>query len=556
MDGRETLISLGTYLGLIENSETARYLAGRIDEADAGKWLLASAEILKKAAGREGMMAAITIIGSTDYDRLHQLAGPDTECALARHVYDGLSETRARSANLPPFETFYPYFSQFLRRVETTLRGAFYALGVKKEIVDLDNPLAFEAVAELRHLPGRRYGETSQLPSNVRQVTAMVRYVHILIDRYDRKCLGRDLSNRVRQNLDRISAYPWYFAMLEKTRKAEASRPLAQAVEKLRSYPEDGEDKQDLIIALSILLFNIHPSPQLADYLAKLRPGTANRYLQHAYYAVLTLNSLITGRSRLAAQYARKAYEVATDADMKAYDCLLSGCIKIQLRDYEEAIRAFETGISLADLKTRSLIKFYMGVLQYELGDAGGAIDSFREARAGCTDECDAMTVSNNIGTCYIAMRNPVAALKALEEAENSFPYNGRLTARQMRTVTYSLMAIIYLSMREFDLADHYCRKALRTSREAGNTRSVADQLINLGLAASGKKEYARAANYFTSALNYSCNIDYVEGVLYSVERLRQALALDGRHGEVRQIMRNVIKKHPRFSSILMARRW
>ncbi|WP_424357468.1 hypothetical protein [Methanocella sp. MCL-LM] len=99
-------------------------------------------------------------------------------------------------------------------------------------------------------------------------------------------------------------------------------------------------------------------------------------------------------------------------------------------------------------------------------------------------------------------------------------------------------------------------KKALRTSREAGNSRNVADQLINIGLAAKGKKEYTTAANYFASALNYSCSIDYVEGVLYSREQLRQALALDCRHGDIHPIERDVIRRHPRFSSLLMARRW
>jgi Tfp pilus assembly protein PilF len=112
------------------------------------------------------------------------------------------------------------------------------------------------------------------------------------------------------------------------------------------------------------------------------------------------------------------------------------------------------------------------------------------------------------------------------------------------------------MTLREFEQAASYFKKALRTSREAGNTRSVADHLMNIGLAAKGKKEFATAANYFTSALNYSCSIDYVEGVLYSRDQLRQVLALDCRHGEVRPIERDIIKRHPRFSSLLMARRW
>ena len=555
MDDRESLIRLGTYLGVIKDSNTARRLLNCLENEDAGKWLFAAAEILDKPCRIKGTEEITTIIRSIDFDRL-RLSNSSVVDALARQVYERLAAACAREGQFPAFDVFLPYFYQYLNRVETTVRGALFTTGIKNEIVDLANPLAFETIAELRHLPGRKYGETSALPGNVRQVTAMVRYVHILIDRYDKKCLGKELSDSVRQNLDRLSAYPWYFTMQEKKRKAEAARPLTRALEKLRDWPENEQDKQDLITALSIVLFNILPSLQLAEYITTLRPGPANRYLRHGYFALLALNSLLADRPGQAAQFAEKAYEIAPEADLKAYDCLLSGFIKVRSRDYEDAIKTFDAALRLAVRKTRSLIKFYTGVLQYEMGNPKLAIDSFREARAGSTDECDAMTLGNNIGTCYMVLGDPLAALKAFEEAESSFQYTGRLTARQMRTVTYGQLGIVYLSLREFELAASYFRKALKTSREAGNARGVADQLLNIGLTAKGKKEYAAAANYFASALNYSCSIDYVEGVLYSREQLRQVLALDCRHGDIRPIERDVIKRHPRFSSLLMARRW
>lgn len=557
MDDRETLIRIGKFLGVIEDDKIAQRLWKEIQPDKATAWLLASAEILKKSVGKEKFNEMMQVIRSADYE-YSESHGSDPVEGLADKTYEGLKVTCLSDTGFPPFDRFNQDFREYLQRVKTTLRGALNTTGIKKEILNLENAAAFEAIAELRHISGRKYGEMAPVPSNVRHVSAVARYVHTLIDRYEGKCLDSETCGKVREVLDKLSAYPAYFRMLEQNRKAEAARPLTHAIDLLRQDSGTagaGQQKADLTAAISIMLFSVYPSRQLVSHLTTLCPGPGSPYLQYEYFALLALNHMRMGEIKLAAEYAEKAYEVAPDTDLKAYACVLTGCIQVHLREYGEAIRAFEKGLEIAHRRAGSLISFYHGVLQYEIGDAGLALECFRDARAGCAEECDTMALCNNVGTCYMALGDLGAGIEAFEEAESSSPYSGRLTARQMRSVTYGNLGIIYLSMREHDLALEYFRKALRAAREAGNARGVADQLANLGLACKAKQEYAAAARYFTSALNYSCSIDYLEGVLYVGDQLRQVLSLDCRHQDIPLIEKDVVRRHPRFSSLLLARR-
>ena len=557
MDDRETLIRIGRFLGVIKSDIIAQRLLMAIEQDKATEWLLSSAEVLKKSLGNDGFEDLMRVIRSADYECQETLSNDLLE-GLTNNTYEQLSSACLSATRLPSSDTFHQDFREYLHRVETTLRGALNATGIKKEILNLENGAAFEAVEELRHIPGRKYGEMTPFPSNGPHLSAVTRYVHSLLDHYEGNCLASETCGKVREILDRLAAYPAYFRMFERKRKAEASRPLTQAMELLRHYSGTAgtdQDKADLLVAISIMLFSIFPSRQLISHITTLCPGPGNPYLQYEYFALLALNHMRMGEIKPAAEYAEKAYKVAQDADMKAYACLLTGCIEVHLREYGQAMLAFEKGLAIASHKTRSLISFYHGVLQYELGDVGLALDCFRDARAGCSEECDTMALCNNIGTCYMALGDLNAGIDAFEEAENSSPYSGRLTARQMRSVTYGNLGIIYMSMREHDLASEYFRKALRAAREASNTRGVANQLANMGLAGKAKHEYSTAARYFTSALNYSCSIDYLDGILYARDQLRQALSLDCRHGDIQRIEKDVVRRHPRFSSLLITRR-
>lgn len=552
MDDREALLRIGGLLGLVEDGPAARRLSGALEEGEATAWLLASAEVLRKPLGEREFGLALEILRSPD---LAENCSPGSGESLARRVYDRLQEALAPEGSLPPYEIFLPHFSEFLGRAERTLEGLSFIAGINKEIVSLESSSAVETVEEIRHLAGRNFGELAHLPGNMRPAMALTRYIHGLLDRYDGKGVDHETCDRVREVLDRLSLYPGYLKMLDSRRKAESARPLSSAANQLRNLPGAEQEKEDLLTALGLMLFSIFPSVQLVEYLGTLRPGQGSRYLRYEQGAVLALNYLLLGKPELAAGLARQAGELAPDADAKAYAGLLEGCIHVQRKEYPKAAEAFDRSLQTAGRRLRPLILFYRGVLEYETGQPELALASFRGSRSGCGDGGDTMALCANIGTCHMVLGDLAAAIQAFEEAENSFPYSGRLSARQLRAVTFGHLGIVYLSMREYDLASEYFRKALRAAREAGEGRRVADQLANLGLACKAKRDYGGAARYFTSALNYSCSVDYPQGVLYAREQLRQTLALDRRHGELRAIERKVIRRHPRYTSLLLASR-
>jgi tetratricopeptide (TPR) repeat protein len=158
------------------------------------------------------------------------------------------------------------------------------------------------------------------------------------------------------------------------------------------------------------------------------------------------------------------------------------------------------------------------------------------------------------MGTCYMVMGDLGKALRSFEEAGALGTYSGRASVKFNRSVASGNAGIVYMSMREHGLAQEQFRKALKASRETGNARGVADQLMNIGLAQKAMGDYALACHHFVSGLNYAFTIDYVEGVLYAREQISQALALQGKHDEEEIIYKDIARRHPGIGKLLTRR--
>ncbi|HUL61969.1 MAG TPA: tetratricopeptide repeat protein [Methanocella sp.] len=544
--------ALGVYLGITDAGGIAGRVAGhpdawRLMKPITGLFARSGHEL---APGRPGALPAT--LAATDYDRLAR-QGDDRPGLLSEDLYRRLAESGRADDMLPP-EAFDRHFGEFLRRFGGTVRAALFGLGVRKEIISLENPAIRDAVEEVARLPCRSFEGTGDARRG-HFSASLSRYVQSLIERHWDEDVGLASRAQALEILDHLSAYPGYYRHVEKERKVEAAQTLVAAMSALRMARAGDRETTDLVVALGILLFNVFPSPGIVRYLAANSPAGDNRSLIYEHNALLAINFLLMGRRAAAAEYCRRAREAAPGADLKAYAYVLDGCIALEGRDYPKATAALEKAMEIAEGRgLRSLAGFYLGIVRYEVGEVGLAAGCFREAKAGAEGEADAMAACNNLGICHMVLGDVGSALRSFEEAYAMGTYSGRGLVKAGRATAAGSAGIVYLSMREPELAAEHFARALRASRETCNARSIANQLMNLGLAHKAMGEYADASTHFVSALNYAYTIDYIEGVLYTREQVRQALALQGKHDEEDRIYRSLARRHPGIRRLLTRR--
>ncbi|OPY26052.1 MAG: Photosystem I assembly protein Ycf3 [Methanocella sp. PtaU1.Bin125] len=551
----DSVAALGAYLGIAD----AGSLAARGHSCPGSSRLLAA---IRSAAGFLGERLSageidllLHTLAGTDYEGLTGQGG-DRYGVLSADIYRRYTAASACPDAWPGFETFDLYFREYLRRFSTSVRAMLYVTGVRKEIISLEHPAIRQTIVEIGRLPCRSFGEISQGETQRSRFSmSLARYVQGLLERQGKGLISADECGKIMEIMDRVSAYPGYYRLVERERRVELARPLVAAISALRAGGAVDQEKTDLIAALGILLFSLFPSAGLLKFLAVHRPGTGNRYLLYEHYALLALNFFLMGKIALATGYCARALEVAPCKDMKVYSLVLKGCIALERQDHAGAIGTLEDAMDMADdRRQRSLVGFYLGLVRFDAGDIGLALNCFRDARPGAAGDTDVMSTYCNMGTCLMLLGDLGQALKAFEEAASRGTYTGRGSVKYARSVAYGNAGIVYMSMREYDLAKEHFTKALRDARQTGNARGIADQLMNIGLAHKACGDFASAATHFISALNYAYTIDYLEGVIYARDQIGQALALQGRHGDEDGIYRDIARRHPGIRNLLMRR--
>jgi tetratricopeptide (TPR) repeat protein len=553
MNNWDSLAALGFYLGMKDAGQLADRAPGH---PGAGKMSSSMAGAGSHLAGQFTPEVARDVpeaLATTDFTGLAARKGSRPEL-LTGDLYKRLAVPPFNRNDLPSFDIFDRQIRKYLHRCSVSLRAALYGMGIRKEIVSLENPAARESIEEIRRLPCRARGPLASAEFRNGWSDSLTQYVQSLLDLPGRS-IEPDRRTEILDILDRLSAYPGYYRQVGRERKAETAQTLVSAISTLRKASDSEPGKSDLMAALGILLFNVFPSPAIVKYLAIHRPGDENRFLQYEYHAILAMNFLLMGKRAVAAAYCQRAYDAAPDVDLKAYALLLEGCIALENRNYANATTALEKALVTADRRSlRSLAGFYLGIVRYEAGEIGQALNCFRDACISAEGEADAMAACNNMGTCYMVLGDLAGALRSFEETISMGTYSGRASVKFHRSVASGNAGIVYLSMREHELAREQFVKALRISRETGNARGVADQLMNIGLTHKGTGDYAAAFNHFVSALNYAYTIDYLEGVLYAREQISQALALQGKHDEEEGIYRDIVRRHPGIRKLLTER--
>lgn len=463
------------------------------------------------------------------------------------------SERLSKTQNANRFEWFDIFFQRSIDRFMSAINCALYTIGLKKDIINIDNDTIKEYIEELRTLPCRRFGELNFGEiCKMRPPTSLSTYTDSLMKKYENKAISIEYSSKIIDMMDKISNYPNYFRVMEHDRKREEIRPVIIAISQLQSYPGNDQDKTDLLAALGILLFNIFPSPRLVKYLSGLKPGDKNQHLSYEYYAILALNYLLMGKLDKAVEYNEKAVEYAGDEIKRAYSSILKSCIYINKHEYQKAINCLETCSGMVkDRRMRCMTKFYQGIVHYENNDTANALECFKDARVGIEDEIDLMNICNNIGTCAMLQGDLQAALKAFHEVDDLSKYMGSNIAKFLKSVAYGNMGIVYLNLNDHDRALEYYRRSLAVNKEIRNKKGIANQLGNIGLAYKTKQEFKTAIEYFKSMLSYSYSVNYLEGIIFAYAQVDQTMSLIGKSEEAEKFKRDIARRYPEIVKLL-----
>ncbi|MCD1293963.1 hypothetical protein CUJ83_02995 [Methanocella sp. CWC-04] len=454
------------------------------------------------------------------------------------------------------FEGFDVLFQEFLERFKAAMNGIMFILGLNKEIVSLENSGIKDYVEELRSLPCRRFGELNFGEiCKMRPPTSISLYVESLLKKYENDPIPHEDCIKILDMMDKLSNYPNYFRVMDHSRKMEEIKPVLTSIAWLQKEAADGQEKNDLLTALGILLFNIYPSPMIVKYLSKLEPGLKNQFLCYEYNSIMALNYLLMGKLDIAEKYTTSAFEVAIDEEKRAYTCVLKSCVYINRHEHKKAIENLEKCSAIVrNKRMRSMTRFYLGIVHYECGDLSNALECFKDARVGIEDEIDLMNICNNIGTCSMLLGDLKGALNAFDEVEELSRYMGSNIAKFLKSVAYGNMGIVYLNMKEPDKALEYYRKALKVNKEIRNKKGIANQIGNIGLVYKSKQDHKSSIDYFKSMLNYSFSIDYFEGVLFAYGQIDQAMTLLGKQEEAEAFKKDIVKRYPGITGMLKKR--
>jgi len=485
------------------------------------------------------------LILETDFSRLPRDGDPDG--ALARDVFSRLFP-KGEDRELLEFSiTFRRFAGWFRAAADVTLS----VMGVKKEDISLDRPEVKNAVSELKELPCRRLGEMN-FYYRTHGYAAISRYVESLLSRYEDKALTRENCRMVIEIMNKVSGHPAYFKSMSAAQKLSEARPLLVAISELQLYSVKEPAKDDLLAALSLLLFNVFPAPKLLKFITRLEPSPGNEALQYDYNAILAMNFMLAGMLDRASAYNEKALKYAGDEEKRAYAHILDSCICLSRGATEEAMNALYRCSTLTkDKRMKATALFYLGIVQYESGNVKEAMESFQISRIGLEDELDVMNACNNIGTCELLLGDMKAAASEFENVD----YVGRCmtsnSALQLKSVACGNLGLIYLHTANYDRAIERFKEALKLGRDLHNKKGVADQLGNIGLALKAKKDYHAALEYFRSSVNVSFLEDYLDGARFSLAQIDQLMALEGRYDEAEAFRQEMIRRNPGIAKML-----
>jgi tetratricopeptide (TPR) repeat protein len=553
MNDWDAIRELGIYIGLEIDSRLFEKITSSPKSERSLELLRSSlAGAFRKKYDDKTVELLDGIIFGTDFSLLSG-DGEHVE-VLSRDVFRRLSWTYRHDGEMAyqkAFEEFNVYFRYFIRSFRATFKSIVYFLALKKEPVCLKNGGNKDYLMELKELPCRKMGEL-RFPDMLQTGTALYDYIETLLKKYEGVALEENNCRNILDILGKLSGFPGYFKALSPQQKLIETRPMILAISDLQLYPGKEASKNDLLSALAILLFNVYPTPKLLKFIVKFQPSPENELLSYEYNAILALNYLLWGKPNEAAAFNEKAMGFAADEEKRANTHILSSCIHLGRKDYNAALNALYNCTSLSkDLGLRSSAYFYMGLINYETGNAREALDCFKISAASLEEDTDLMVLCNNIGACTMALGDIKGAVKPFEKAIQTGRSLNSNTAKAYTAIAYGCLGIVRLSMGDYGSAIECCKASLKLHKDLHDKKRSADQLGNIGLALKCAGEYGHALEYFKSSLSVSFSDDYLEGVLFSFDQIEQLMAFEGRFEDAESFRQEVIRRNPGIAKML-----
>ena len=339
--------------------------------------------------------------------------------------------------------------------------------------------------------------------------------------------------------VDTLAAAPGYVRFLDDGKKQEKALKLYGISQRLSSTFHPLRD--DLLLAIGIILFNLSPSEKLAERLSELKPQGGP--LSYEYHSMMALNELLMERLEEAGSYADAALEAAQDPDRRAYVKMLKGCIELRKGDPESAIGYLDNCKANERLKARA--SFYAGIVRYEKKDFRDALRHFESAGAGANDVLDVLAVKCNVGACAVNLGDMGLGEKEFQEVNRSTWKKSGSRELHRKLLANSYMGIISRALGHYPEAEGYYKEALKSCIKLNDTVGIANQIGNMGLLHRHAGDPTTALRLFNACLVYSERMGYWNGIRFSYENVHGMLVDKGMTPEARKFKDMYTSRYP-----------
>jgi len=339
-----------------------------------------------------------------------------------------------------------------------------------------------------------------------------------------------------------LAVAPGYMRFLGEDKKREEALRLYGITRRLRPVVHPRRD--DLLLAIGIILFNIDPSEKLISRLSGLRPSSEAGPLSYEYHAMLAMNHLLLGSLDAAAFHAESALNATPDRDRLAYVSMLKACISLRQGDPEAAIRCMDYSADRND-RLRALASFYAGIVRYERREFEDALRYFEAAGESARDILDVLAVRCNVGACAVNTGDMDLGEREFDTVDSLIQKKSGSRVTRRKLLANSYMGIISRVRGEYVDAEDYYKKALKSCVQLNDTEGIANQLGNMGILFRHTGDHSTALRLLNTCLLYSERMGYLDGVHFSCENIFGTLVEIGQTSEARIFKETYTSRYP-----------
>jgi tetratricopeptide (TPR) repeat protein len=383
-------------------------------------------------------------------------------------------------------------------------------------------------------LPGleeiARLPQPSSMPDYVKRLTGQLKAEGIV---------SEDEALYLVELVDTMAVAPGYARFPDDGKKREKALRLYDISEKLSSTSHPLRD--DLLLAIGIVLFNLSPSEKLAEVLSGLKPRGGP--LSYEYHSMMALNELLMERPDRAGLYADVALEAAQDQDRRSYVKMLKGCIELRKGDPEAAIGYLDDCGANDRLKARA--SFYAGIVRYEKKDFFDALRHFESAGTRANDVLDILAARCNVGACAVNLGDLGLGKREFQEVNRSTWKKSGPRELHRKLLANSYMGIISRAQGNYPEAEGYYKEALKSCIKLNDTVGIANQIGNMGLLHRSAGDPGTALRLFNACLLYSERMGYWNGIRFSYENVHGTLVDTGMAPEARRLKEMYTSRYP-----------